>query len=445
MPHLSRRNFLQSSVTSLSAASVTTLLAQAPAAKTPASERVRVGCVGGGGRAGALVRTFSGSPQAEVVAIADLDPARLGPAIEAAASIQGKKPRAESDFRKLIDDPTIDAIVVGTPDHWHAIPTIMACQNGKDVYVEKPDAHNIIEGQRMIAAMRKHGRVVQMGSQHRSTERLKSALDYIRTGALGKCLVAKAWESSRQGGIGFPADGDPPAGIDYDFWLGSAPKRPFNPNRFHGRWRWFYDYGTGDLGNDGVHRLDMALAALNAALDAEQAAPAGLPHRISATGGKWYFDDMQEWPDTLQVTYEFAGTPPRILTYEMRVWAPYRFHDEAEGSAVYGDKGYIVIGNTGWRAYGARNELLQEGSGDSFEGPHVEDFLDCIKTRARPTCDLETIGHRASVLCHAGNIAARVGRTLTLDAESEMFQGDEDANALRGRTEWRSPWTLPDV
>jgi len=459
-----RRRFLASSAAALATTAASTSAAfQAaavgaaePAAKRPASERLRVGCIGGGGRAGQLVRTFSASPQAEVVAIADLDPARLAPALAAAEERQGTKPRGEADFRRIIDDPTIDAVVVGTPDHWHAIPTILACLAGKDVYVEKPDGHNIVEGQRMVAAARKHRRVVQMGSQHRTTQRLISALDYIRSGALGRCLIAKAWESSKQGSIGRPADSDPPAGIDYDFWLGPAPQRPFNRNRFHGHWRWFYDYGTGDLGNDGVHRLDMALAALDAALEAAGEPTIGLPRTIAATGGKWHFDDMQEFPDTLQATYEFlpggvaaeqhpSPHSPRILTYEMRLWAPYREYEETEGAAIYGDKGYLVLGNSWWKAFGPRNELVRQETGDSHEGPHVENFLDCCKTRAKPACDLETVGHRASVLCHAGNIAARVGRTLILDPATETFVGDAEANALRGRPEHRRPWQLPDV
>lgn len=435
-----RRRFLEGAA--VATAGLSTLVAAQE--KKAASERIQIGCIGGGGRASALVRTFSRSPQADVVAIADLDPSRLAPALAASEQIQGKKPQGYSDFRRIIDDPKIDAIVVGTPDHWHAIPSILGFLNGKDVYVEKPDSHNIEEGRRMVAALRKHGRVCQMGSQHRSTTRLQSALEFIRTGALGKCLVAKAWESSRQGSIGFPADRDPPAGVDYDMWLGPAAKRPFNPNRFHGRWRWFYDFGTGDLGNDGVHRLDMAIAALNAALETEGVATVALPSKISATGGKWYFDDMQEFPDTLQVNYEFAGEPPRMLTYEMRIWAPYRYHEESEGSAVYGDKGYILIGNSRWRAFDNHQKMIAEGQGDSYEGPHVENFLDCIKTRDKPYCDLETVGHPASVLCHAGNIAARIGETIQLDPETEMFD-DPQANALRVRSEYRKPWVLPEV
>ncbi len=456
MSNLRRREFLVS--TSMTAATAAGLVHAGPVEKRPASERIRVGCIGGGGRAGQLVRTFSESPQAEVVAIADIDPARLGPAVEASAAIQGTHPRAEADFRRIIDDDTIDAVVIGTPDHWHAIPTILACLAGKDVYVEKPDGHNIVEGQRMIAAAKKHGRIVQMGSQHRSTERLISALEYLRTGVLGKSLFATAWESTRQGSIGRPADSAPPPGVDYDMWLGPAPRRPFNRNRFHGNWRWFFDYGTGDLGNDGVHRLDMALAALDASRAAIGEPPLGLPTRIAALGGKWYFDDMQEFPDTLQVTYEFHGasspggdpsqlrTPsPCILTYEMRIWAPYREYGETEGAAVFGDQGLIIIGNNGWRAYNGKSELVAQHGGNSHEGPHVENFLDCIKTRQKPACDLETIGHRASLLCHAGNIAVRVGRTLQLDPETETFLGDAEANALRTRPEYRPPWILPEV
>ncbi len=436
---MKRRTFLKATT-----AAATGVWASRTSAKAPASERVRVGMVGGGGRALHLASIFAANNEVEIVGIAEVDKRRLPRAVQEVTSRQGRKPTETGDFRKLIDDPSIDALVVGTPDHWHAIPTILACQAGKDVYVEKPDGHSIIEGRRMVAAMQKHGRVGQMGSQHRSTERLRTALDYIRSGVIGRCLVAKAWESSRQGSIGRPADGQPPGGVDYDMWLGSAPKRPFNPRRFHGNWRWFYDYGTGDLGNDGVHRLDMAFAMLNAASEAQGDEPCRLPRKISAIGGKLYFDDMQEFPDTLQVNYEYAGQVPKILTYEMRIWAPYHMFGESEGSAVYGDKGYIVVGNGRWRAYN-RSGMVKEVTGNSDATPHVQNFIDCIKSRGKPNCDLETVGHAASVLCHAGNISARVGRQLELDAETEIFVDDKEANALRGRAEWRKPWDLPEV
>ena len=222
----------------------------------------------------------------------------------------------------------------------------------------------------MVAALRRHGRIVQMGSQHRATRRLQSAMEYAASGKLGRCLVAKAWESTKQRAVGYPPDGKPPAGVDYEMWMGPAPKRPFNVNRFHGRWRWFYDYGTGDLGNDGVHRLDMAVAVFNAACGARGEQPLGMPSTISVHGGKWYFDDAQQFPDTLQVNYEFGTGPQRkLLTYEMRIWAPYRYQGQSEGSAVFGDEGYIVVGNSGWTAYGPKNEVLAQADGDSHEAP----------------------------------------------------------------------------
>jgi predicted dehydrogenase len=440
---LERRRFLKQTMASLTACPIASGFAHG--AKSVASERVRIGVMGAGGRALSLIQTFASNPEVDIVAIADVDESKFGPGVTAAAKLQGREPRVEKDFRRLIDDKTIDALVIGTPDHWHAIPTILACQAGKDVYVEKPDSHNIIEGMRMVAAMRRHNRIVQMGSQHRSTIRLQSAMEFVQSGKLGKVHVAKAWESTKQGAIGFPKDSEPPTGVDYDMWIGPATKRPFNVNRFHGKWRWLYDFGTGDLGNDGVHRLDMAVALLQSACVAQGEKPIGLPTTIFANGGKWHFDDAQEFPDTMQVNYQFGiGMSSKLLTYEMRIWAPYSFLGEPEGSAVFGDRGYLVIGNNRWVAYGKGGEVLGQAEGDSHEKPHVQNFIDCIKSRAKPFCDLETVGHPASVLCHAGNISARVGRMLTLDPTSESFVSDAEANELRGRKEYRKPWLLPE-
>ena len=438
-----RRRFLKHTMASLAASHIAT--GAAKVAKAVASERVRVGVMGAGGRALSLIQTFASNPEVDIVAIADVDESKLGPGVTAAAKLQGREPRVEKDFRRLIDNKTIDALVIGTPDHWHAIPTILACQAGKDVYVEKPDSHNIVEGMRMVAAMRRHNRIVQMGSQHRSTIRLQSAMEFVQSGKLGKVHVAKAWESTKQGAIGFPKDSEPPTGVDYDMWIGPATKRPFNVNRFHGKWRWLYDFGTGDLGNDGVHRLDMAVALLQSACVAQGEKPVGLPTTVFANGGKWHFDDAQEFPDTMQVNYQFGtGMNSKLLTYEMRIWAPYSYLGEPEGSAVFGDRGYLVIGNNRWLAYGRGGEVLGQAEGDSHEKPHVQNFIDCIKSRAKPFCDLETVGHPASVLCHAGNISARVGRMLTLDPASESFVGDAEANELRVRKEYRKPWLLPE-
>jgi predicted dehydrogenase len=294
----------------------------------------------------------------------------------------------------------------------------------------------------MVAAAKKYGRIVQLGTQARSGQMQAEALAYIRAGNLGRALFAKAWESAKQGSIGRPADTAPPAGIDYDIWLGPAPLRPFNPARFHGNWRWFFDYGTGDLGNDGVHRLDVARWMLDAAVTAAGEPPLGFPRAVSATGGKYYFDDLQEWPDTLLVSYDYPG---RVLCYEMRVWSPYPLEGAPEGAAIYGDRGYIVISNTGWQAFGAKGAKVAEGRGVATDQAHAQNFVGCMHSRRKPTADLETVGHPSSILCHLGNAAWRAGRTLRFDPETYTFIGDDDANQYLTRPEYRKPWVLPRI
>ena len=249
-------------------------------------------------------------------------------------------------------------------------------------------------------------------------------------------------ESTKQGPIGRPADGDPPKGVDYDLWLGPAPKRPFNVRRFHSSWRWFFDYGTGDLGNDGVHRLDMARWGLATAVEAGGGKLPQMPRFVSALGGKYYFDDAQEWPDTLQVTFDYPGW---LLTYELRIWNPYPYQGAGEGAVVYGDEGYIVMSNRGWRAYGARDERLAEDSGEVDTAAHVANFIKCMHSRNKPTADLETVGHPSSLLCHMGNVAWRTGRTLEFDADNYQFVGDDEANRYLTREEYRAPWKLPRI
>lgn len=224
-------------------------------------------------------------------------------------------------------------------------------------------------------------------------------------------------------------------------WLGPAPLRPFNRARFHGSWRWFFDYGTGDLGNDGVHRLDVARWALATARAAQNEPALGLPRSVSAVGGKYYFDDAQEWPDTLMVSYDYAGA---VLTYEMRVWSAYPLHGHPEGAAVYGDHGYIVIGNESWQAYDEKGKLVKEQKGGMSDRAHAQNFLDCMRSREKPAADLETVGHPSSLLCHLGNAAWRAGRLLHFDAETYRFE-EKEANQFLTRPEYRKPYVLPEI
>lgn len=441
---MDRRKFLESA----SAATVAAALAAIAAKKAhAANDKIAIGVVGVRGRGGHVMSAFASLPQVEVRYVCDLDEQVLNSRIAQVAQKTGKRPQGLKDYRKALEDQSLDALVLGTPDHWHALPTIHACQAGKDVYVEKPDGHNILEGQVMVAAQKKYARVVQLGTQARSGPHLLSCMEYLKSGALGKVRFAKAWESAKQGSIGHPPDGQAPAGFDYDTWLGPAPRRAFNPQRFHGNWRWFFDYGTGDLGNDGVHRLDIARWALATAAGANQETLPNVPRAVSALGGKYYFDDAQEWPDTMMVTYDFAGDQGTgyLLTYEMRVWNAYPLHEESEGAAVCGDEGSVVIGNSRWRAFDRKGKLIKEETGSYNDLGHAQNFLDCMRTRRPPAADLATIGHPSSLLCHLGNAAWRAGRTLHFDPATYTFKGDPDANQFLTRKEYRKPWLLPGV
>jgi predicted dehydrogenase len=442
---MQRRQFIETSarVGAAFGLAATTMNHARRARAVAANDRVTVAVVGVRGRGGGLLKTFAGLDTAHVKYVCDVDEGVLNQRTDEAASIAGSRPEKIGDFRRALDDPQVDALVLGTPDHWHALPTIMACQAGKDVYVEKPDGHNILESRTMLAAMKKYKRVVQLGTQMRSGRVMRDALAYLGEGHLGRVQFAKAWESTKQGSIGHPPDGDPPPGVNYDLWLGPAPQRPFNPMRFHGNWRWYFDYGTGDLGNDGVHRIDVARWAFDTALRAS--GEAGLPtypRSVVAVGGKYYFDDDQQWPDTLMVTWDYPG---RVLTYELRVWNRYPMEGFSEGAAVYGDAGYIVIGNRGWRAHDERGNQVAQGAGEYDDASHAQNFIDCMHGRARPAADLEEAGHPSSMLCHLGNAAWRTGRRLYFDPQSFTFKDDEDANQYLTRSEYRKPWLLPKI
>ncbi|HID78773.1 MAG TPA: Gfo/Idh/MocA family oxidoreductase [Planctomycetaceae bacterium] len=416
------------------------LAAPATARSGGANQRIGVAVMGLRGRGGRLLSSFAQRDDVEVLYVCDVDRRVLSQRLETTEKQTGRRPQAITDFRKALDDPAVDALVNGAPDHWHAIPTIMACQAGKDVYVEKPDGHNILESRTMVAAARKYGRIVQMGTQGRSAAHLLEAMKYLEKGSLGTVRFAKGWESSRQGSIGHPPDSQPPPEVDYDMWLGPAPKRPFNIRRFHGCWRWFFDYGTGDLGNDGVHLLDMARRALETAAAAQGETVPRLPEKVSAHGGKYYFDDDQQWPDTMMVTYDYNRY---VITYELRIWSPYPLEGEREGACVCGDEGYMVLGHRRWRAFDRQGRQVAEGSGPDSTGEHVANFLECMRSRQKPAADLETVGHFSSLLCHLGNAAWRAGRTLEYDPQTGTFPNDPEANQFLTRPQYRPPWLLP--
>ncbi len=425
MSRLTRRTFL------LNTSALGLGMAAGARAVAP-SDRIRVAVAGVRGRGHGLLRGFAAQKDVVVTHVCDVDANVLKSRVPELEKATGQKAEPVKDYRTILDRKDVDALVLGTPDHWHAIPTIQACQAGKDVYVEKPDGHNIVEGKTMVAAARKHSRMVQMGTQARSAPYLKDAAKFVAEGGVGKVIFGKAWETAKQAPIPRSPDSEPPAGVDYDLWLGPAPMRPFNRYRFHGNWRWFFDTGTGDLGNDGVHRMDYCRWVMGIT---------DFPEAVSCAGGKLYFDDAQEWPDTMMVTYEYPG---KILVYEMRIWSEPRLHEHGEGAAIYGDKGWVLVHNSGWKAMDGDGKVLSEGSDRLGDAGHIRNFLDAIKSRRHQDLNQEIAsGHVSSVMCHAGNIAWRTGKKLRFDAKTETFD-DAEANKFLGR-EYRKGYELPQV
>jgi predicted dehydrogenase len=404
----------------------------APAAKGAPADRVNVAVMGIRGRGRGLALGFSGMPDVRVAYLCDVDERLLGPLAKEIAARQSSEPKLVGDVRRALEDPAVDALVIATPDHWHALATIWACQHGKHVYVEKPASHNLWEGRKMVEAARKYGRVVQVGTQSRSAPHYREVIEYVRSGKLGDVHMAKAWNSQLRSNIGHKADSGVPAGVDYDTWLGPAPGRPFNANRFHSAWHWNWDYGTGDMGNDGVHDLDIARWGLGVEA----------PAAIACAGGKWAHDDDQQVPDTQVVTYTFPDSKA-ILVYEQRLWSPYVQEGYENGVAFYGTKGYILAGRSGWKLIGAGNKPQATTPRPFSDEPHRRDFLDRIKSGGRPNADIEE-GHHSAALAHLGNIAYRVGRALTYDGRAETIVHDDEAARLL-RRDYRAPFEVPSL
>jgi predicted dehydrogenase len=422
MPGLNRRRFLTTS----SAAAVSTLsaLTAAGAAQKP-NGKIILAVMGVRGRGLDHLRGFSAFDDVEIAYVCDPDAKVVPKALKELAKRQTKVPRVEKDVRKVLEDKDVTALTIAAPDHWHAPATIWACQAGKDVYVEKPISHNLREGRLMVDAARKYGRVVQVGTQRRSGEHFVHAAEFVRQGKLGKVPFVRTWIAGHRKSIGHKADAPVPAGIDYDLWLGPAPKRPFNPNRFHYNWHWNWDYGTGEIGNNGIHALDVARWMLD--LDA--------PLRVTAGGGLLFYDDDQKTPDTMVVSFDF---PKTCVVWEHRIWSRTGIEGgESWGVTLYGEKGTLIFNSKGWHVIDGGKEAEKAVEMDK---PHYRNFLDCVKSRKRPNADIEE-GHKSTRLCHLGNIAYRVGRALRFDAKTETLVGDAAANGLLRRT-YREPFVI---
>ncbi len=438
MQIMNRRRFLRtSSLTAVSAPLLGGVLVSAPgssrAQTVPASEKLRIGLIGSGGMGTGDLATFLLNPEVECAVVCDVDQGRVAAAAKLVEEKRGKKPDGVKDFRSVLDRKDVDAVIVATPDHWHAIPTVLACQAGKDVYVEKPLATSIGEGRAMLTAAKRHQRVVQMGSQWRSCPHIIEAAEFARSGKLGKVGLVRGWAFlDWLPAIGKPADEPPPAGVDYDLWLGPAPKRPFNRNRFHFNFRWFWDYAGGLMTDWGVHLINMML--MGTGLDA--------PRTATSSGGKYVLDDNSETPDSQIAVYEF---PTYMLVWEHKAGLGVGLNGRSWGISWSGTEGTIVLNDSGWELLVERRKsnlepMKKPGSADPRPA-HVRNFLDCIKSRRDPVLNLE-VAHHVSTVAHLGNIAYRLGRKVTWDAQREQVTNDTTADRLIN-SPYRRPWKLP--
>lgn len=417
-----RRSFLGAASAGLAATQV----------RVAAADKVNVGMIGVGGRGRGLLGVYASLPDVNVTHVCDADQASLERADQVIANAGGRKPQATNDMRHLLDDQEVDAVVVATPDHWHAPATILACDAGKDVYVEKPASHNIREGRLMVDAARRNKRIVQVGTQSRSRPSTLEAMEIVKSGQIGKVIMAKAWDVQLRDDIGHKENSPVPDGVDYDTWLGPAPWIPFNENRFHYKWHWHWHFGTGDAGNDGAHQIDIARWALGA----------DYPKSAKGMGGKIFFDDDQQTPDTMNVTFDYGG---KALIWEMRIWNPYGMDGQENGVAVYGSEATIQIGRWdrrwGYKLFDRAGKLVEHNDANDEADDHMRNFVDCIRTRKLPNADI-SIGHLSALHCHLANIVARTGRNVDFDQESEQAINDEEANlhvSRRYRTHWSTP------
>lgn len=434
---ITRRTFLKQSSTAIAAGLVIpSVLGESKmfAGVVNASDKIRVGLIGCRSMGWANLYDFLAHPEVDCVALCDVDKSVLENKAAEVLKLRDKRPDLFGDYRKLLERNDIDAVIIGTPDHWHCLQMVDACASGKDVYVEKPIANSIAECDAMVAAAQKYNRVVQVGQQQRSGNHWHEMKRYIDSGKLGKIARVEVWANFNYGALSLPVPDSPvPEGVDFDMWLGPAPKRTFNKERFHGSWRMFWDYGGGLLTDWGVHLLDMALWGMNVK---------GMPNRVLGAGGKFAFpQNSPETFDTLTVIYEYDDFLIQWSNVAGTETGPY---GRNYGLAFKGANGTLVANRESWEVIPEGNrleatEVLPDNKDHEY---HVANFLDCMKTRNFDTACTITNGSLCAKYAHLGNISAKVGSVLKYDDVKKTF-GNKDADRLIKPT-YRSPWKFPE-
>ena len=390
------------------------------------NERLTVGLMGLNGRGSALAKGFMELHNVEVSHVCDVDSRALAKGVELVTQGQGKEPKSASDFRKLLDDKELDILVVATPNHWHAPATIAGCAAGKHVYVEKPCSHTPEEGEWSLAAARKFDRVVQMGSQRRSWPAIREAIQKIQDGVIGRVDYSRTWYNNRRGSIGMSQATQVPTWLDWTQWQGPAPRRDYADNVVHYNWHWFWHWGNGELGNNGVHGLDVARWGLGVTF----------PERVSAGGGKYRHNDSQETPDTMMVTYDFPGG--KTITWEGLSWSALGPHNSGFGISFHGTEGSIVIHDPGYTIFDIKGKEVSTHTDRGGDTDHLLNFVNAVRDGTRPHADIEE-AHQSTLLCHLGNIAYRMSATLITDPATGRIQKNESAAKMWGR-EYEQGW-----
>jgi predicted dehydrogenase len=395
-------------------------------------ETIRVAVIGLNGRGLVHAQNFSRLPNTEVSHLCDVDAVVLGKAMKDAASRGGKAPTAIGDFRRALDDRTVDAVSIATPDHWHAPMALLAMQAGKHVYLEKPCGHNPREGELLVAAQTKYGRQVQLGTQQRSSPRTIDAIHAIRDGVIGEPYLVRAWYANARTGIGRGKPAPVPANLDYELWQGPAPRTPYRDNVIHYNWHWFRRWGTGEICNNGTHEIDIARLALGVEY----------PTRVVSNGGRYHFADDWEFPDTQEATFEFPGG--KTIIWQGQSCNGLKLFDRGRGTAILGPGGSVVLDRDGYVVYNPKGAVVKRDieprAGDGLEltgddaatSSHMQNFLDAIRGRAALRAPIAD-GARSVLLCHLGNIAQYTGRALRTDPANGRASGDAQAMAYWSR------------
>ncbi|MEX2403398.1 MAG: Gfo/Idh/MocA family oxidoreductase [Balneolales bacterium] len=431
---MNRRKFIKMTTAASAAAGVLGSTANVAKGASP-NRKINVAIVGTNNRGRAHVRGFVNLPDVEVTYICDIDDEAMAKGLQAVEDGgQSNVPKGVNDFRRALEDDTVDAISFALPIHWHTPASILALKAGKHVYVEKPCSHNPREGELLVAAAKKYNRVVQMGNQRRSYGNVIEAMHLLKEGIIGRTYYARCWYASGRGSIGYgKVGGQPPSHIDYDLWQGPAPRMPYNDNFIHYNWHWFWHYGGGELANNGIHFLDLGRLGLGTSY----------PVRVSSSGGRYHYNDEQQTPDTQIVTYDFPEG--KSMTWEALSSNRGGINGSATGVTIHGDNGYMSIDGNQFTVYDKNNEEIRNSdtatplSNQDNGIDHFGDFIRCIKEGGTPRSNIED-ANKSVHLCHLGNIAQRAQRSLNVDPHNGRIVGDREAMSTYWGREYEPGW-----